>query len=181
MRSRRYDRPLFTLLVLIIAIGAVLFWRLGSSDFDAADVRGVILISIDTCRADYLGCYGDPRPITPHIDDLARQSILFEQVTASVPLTLPSHATMLTGTNPLCHGVRTNVGYRLRRAHATLAEVLKEHGYRTGAIVSSSVLEKKYGLNQGFDFTTGAGGYRTIFFSQEDSGVGHCDVAQGHG
>ena len=111
----------------------------------------MILISIDTCRADYLGCYGDPRPITPYIDDLARESILFEQVTASVPLTLPSHATMLTGTNPLYHGVRTNVGYRLSRAHVTLAKVLKEHGYRTGAIVSSSVLEKKYGLGQGFD------------------------------
>src|SRR5262245_25862161 len=99
-----------------------------------AEVKSnLILITVDTLRADRLGCYGYSRIRTPHVDALATQGARFATVVAQTPLTLPSHCSILTGTYPMFHQVRDNVGYRLENSKRTLAEVLKEAGYKTGA------------------------------------------------
>jgi len=112
----------------------------------------VILISIDTCRADRLSCYGHPGKTTPNIDALAEQAVLFSEASSPVPMTLPAHASMLTGTIPPSNGVRHNDGYKLSAGDLTLAEILKERGYKTGAVISAFVLDSQFGLDQGFDF-----------------------------
>ncbi len=111
----------------------------------------VVLISIDTLRADHLPAYGYHGVATPAIDALARDSILFENAYCSAPLTLPSHATLLTGLLPTQHGVRDNVGFRLGSEHRTIATELKKRGYATGAAVSSFALRRDRGLAAGFD------------------------------
>lgn len=111
----------------------------------------VVLITLDTTRADRLGCYGFAGVETPRIDALAHDGVLFERVTASVPLTFPSHASIFTGLIPPHHGVRDNGGFFLEEAKTTLAERLKAAGYATGAFVGAWVLESKWGLAQGFD------------------------------
>jgi len=114
-------------------------------------IEHVLLISIDTCRADYLGCYGRGDAATPHIDALAAGGCLFLNALSPAPLTLPAHCSLLTGTIPPQHGVRDNSDYRLAAAVETLAEVLKRQGFATGAVVSAFVLDSKFGLDQGFD------------------------------
>jgi arylsulfatase A-like enzyme len=111
----------------------------------------VVLVTFDTTRADHLGCYGHEGARTPTLDRLAAEGVLFEDAYSSVPLTAPSHATMLTGMHPMAHGVRDNGLFVLEPEQRTLAEVLKEHGYRTGAAVGGFPLLARYGLNQGFD------------------------------
>jgi len=111
----------------------------------------VIIISIDTCRADHLGCYGRSPSPTPALDRLAAQAVLFEEVVSPVPLTLPAHCSMLTGVTPLVHGVHDNMTYRLSDEQITLAEILKDRGYATGAILGAFVLDGRFGLSQGFD------------------------------
>lgn len=111
----------------------------------------VVLITIDTLRADHLGCYGYEQIETPYIDALAVDGIRFRTTVAQVPLTLPSHACILTGTYPMFHGVRDNVGYRLVDAKTTLAEILKPYGYHSAAFVGAYILNSKFGLDQGFD------------------------------
>lgn len=114
--------------------------------------RNVVLISIDTCRADYLGCYGFGRPTTPNIDAMAAESVLFRNAVAATPLTLPSHSTMLTGTNPPYHGIHDNFGYQLDESNITLAEILRQQGYATGGIVAIFILDSDRGMAQGFDY-----------------------------
>ncbi len=111
----------------------------------------VILITIDTLRADHLGCYGYKLIQTPNIDKLAATGAQFATVVAQVPLTFPSHCSILTGTYPMFHKVRDNMGYRLDDSKTTLAEILKTNGYQTGAFVGSYVLDSRFGLGQGFD------------------------------
>ena len=111
----------------------------------------IVLISIDTLRADHLPAYGYRRVATPAIDALRRDAILFTAAYSHVPLTLPSHAALLTGLLPFENGVRDNAGFRLDPAHATIATVLKAKGYVTGAAVSSFVLRRDRGLDAGFD------------------------------
>lgn len=111
----------------------------------------VIFISIDTCRADHLSCYGFRRPTTPNMDGFAREAILFTRAFSPVPMTFPAHCTILTGVSPLVHGVHDNLGFRLDDGQATLAESLHEAGFATGAIVSATVLDSRFGLDQGFD------------------------------
>jgi arylsulfatase A-like enzyme/predicted negative regulator of RcsB-dependent stress response len=136
-------------IVLVLIVGLVwLLWRHGISP---KDVPNVILISIDTCRADYLSCYGYPRQTTPNIDQLATQSVIFRNVISPIPLTLPAHCSMLAGTIPPYHGVHDNLDYRLGDSNVTLAEILKKHGFATGAIISAFVLDSQFGINQGFD------------------------------
>jgi len=120
---------------------------------EAADVArpNIVLITIDTLRSDRLGCYGYSLADTPNIDRLAADGIRFKTAVAQVPLTLPSHATILTGTLPTVHGVRDNVGYKLGPEQRTLGELLKSAGYVTAAFVGSYVLNSRFGLNQGFD------------------------------
>jgi arylsulfatase A-like enzyme/Flp pilus assembly protein TadD len=113
--------------------------------------HNVILVTIDTLRADHLRCYGYRAVETPTLDGLAQDGIRFAQAISECPITLPSHCSILTGTYPLYHGVRDNSGYRLPQAQLTLAEVLKQRGYRTGAFVGAFVLDSSTGLTQGFD------------------------------
>ena len=110
----------------------------------------LVLISIDTLRADRLGVYGYDKNTSPVIDGFARESVLFERHQAQSPLTLPSHASIFTGRDPDRHGVRSNGTYRLTAAADTMAEVLTSQGFTTGAFVSANVLNPMFGLDQGF-------------------------------
>lgn len=112
----------------------------------------VVLITIDTLRADHLGCYGYKNIKTPNIDGLAAEGTRFERASAVVPVTLPSHTSILTGTYPMWSGMHDFSGNRLSPQQPTLASVLKKAGYQTGAVLGAAVLDSRFGLNQGFDF-----------------------------
>jgi len=109
----------------------------------------LVVISIDTLRADHVGAYGYGRPTTPHLDALALGAHRFEQAYAAMPTTLPSHASMFASLYPRQLGVRRN-GQSLRPETVTLAKVLSDRGYATAAFVSSVALAARYGLNRGF-------------------------------
>jgi len=111
----------------------------------------LLLITLDTTRYDRLGCTGYAAARTPALDGLAEKGALFEQVRSCIPITLPSHATILTGLTPPEHGVRYNGESALPDSIPTLATILKAEGYSTGAVLASPVLEAVYGLNRGFD------------------------------
>jgi arylsulfatase A-like enzyme/Tfp pilus assembly protein PilF len=113
--------------------------------------RNLILVSIDTLRADRLGCYGHAAAQTPRLDRLAGSGLRFAQATTVLPLTLPAHSSLMTGTFPTWHGVRDNGGFYLDDEQTTLAEVLREQGYRTGGFVGAFVLDRRWGIAQGFD------------------------------
>lgn len=125
----------------------------------------VLLISIDTLRADHLGCYGHPVVKTPNIDRLASEGVRFLQCTSAVPLTLPSHASLMTGVYPFVHGARDNGSFLLHEDNVTLAEVLRDAGYETSAEVAAYVLNREFRLDQGFDtyhdVTSRPGGHAT--------------------
>lgn len=110
----------------------------------------LILITIDTLRADRLGCYGYTQADTPNLDRIAAQGVLCTQAYSQSPLTFPSHATLLTGTSPIFHGVRDNGGYRFPSNIPTLATILYKKGYQTAAVVSSATLSRSKGLDVGF-------------------------------
>src|SRR6058998_2171009 len=112
----------------------------------------VVFITIDTLRPDHLGCYGDRQIRTPNIDGLAADGSRFERAYTAVPVTLPSHSVIFTGTYPLLSGVHDFAANKLSPTQATLASVLKDNGYTTGAIIGSAVLDSRFGLNHGFDF-----------------------------
>lgn len=111
----------------------------------------VLLITVDTLRADHLGCYGYEEIRTPTIDRLAREGVQFLQAFTPVPITLPSHASIMTGLLPAVHGVKDNGIFMLEDDFLTLAEVLHGKGYRCGAFVGSFILDARFGLAQGFD------------------------------
>ena len=113
--------------------------------------HNVLLVTLDTTRADHLGCYGYAQGTTPTLDALAARGTLFRHAYAQAPTTLPSHCTIFTGLYPREHGVRNNGRDALAPDGATLATVFKEHGYRTAAFVGSYVLDPRFGLNRGFD------------------------------
>jgi choline-sulfatase len=119
--------------------------------FGASAQTPVILISIDTLRADHLGVYGYRRIATPNIDALARQGTVFDAIACQVPLTLPSHTALFTSTYPFANHVEENDGH-VPAGVVTLAGVLHSHGYRTAAFVGSALLDRHLGLDQGFDF-----------------------------
>jgi arylsulfatase A-like enzyme/Tfp pilus assembly protein PilF len=113
--------------------------------------RSVVLISIDTLRADRLGCYGNPDGLTPNLDRLAAEGVVFTDATAPTPVTLPSHTSLMTGRYPTATGVRNNGTFVVPESEETLAERLKREGWRTGAVVAAYPLVRRYGLDQGFD------------------------------
>jgi len=121
------------------------------------DARGplagwsVLLVTLDTLRADRVGCYGYGLGSTPVLDRLALEGIRFEEAVVQVPLTVPSHASILTGTYPIFHGARNNANYPLPGDRVTLAERFREAGYATEAVLASRVLYHGFGLDQGFD------------------------------
>jgi arylsulfatase A-like enzyme len=111
----------------------------------------LVMIVIDTLRADHLSCYGYKKIRTPNIDNLARKGILFRNEASHVPITLPSFSTIMTSTLPPTNGVHYNEGFYLDDSAVTLAEILKDDGYATGAVVGAVVLDKINGISQGFD------------------------------
>jgi choline-sulfatase len=119
----------------------------------AADAKklNLLVITLDTTRADRIGAYGYQDIETPTIDRLARDGVLFEQTETAAPLTLPAHCTIFTGRFPPEHGVRDNGGFFLSPQQLTLASFLKQRGFRTGAVVAAYVLDRKWGLAQGFE------------------------------
>lgn len=123
----------------------------GLSGCDSRAPRGVLVVTIDTCRADRLGCYGAARPTTAAMDALAARGTVFEQASAPAPLTLPSHCTLLTGLYPDRHTVRDNGAARLPESADTLPEILRDAGWSTAAFVAAFPVESKFGLDQGFD------------------------------
>ena len=112
----------------------------------------ILLVTIDTLRADHVGCYGAERAATRTLDTLAVDGVRFEAAVSPAPLTLPAHTSLMTALDPPGHGVRHNGVFRLPDAIPTLAERLREAGYATGAVVGSQVLDRRYGLERGFDF-----------------------------
>jgi arylsulfatase A-like enzyme len=112
--------------------------------------RSLLLVTIDTLRSDRLGAYGNPRVLTPTLDRLATRGVSFANATSQIPSTLPSHASILTGRYPTAHGVHDNGVYLLDPSETTLAELLTAEGYETAAFVSAFVLDRRFGLDQGF-------------------------------
>lgn len=117
----------------------------------ASGPTSVLLISVDTLRADRLGSYGYKAAATPVLDALAARGLRFEQATSVAPLTLPAHASLMSGTFPTFHGVRDNGSFYVADSITTLAEVLQSRGYRTGGFVGAFVLDHRWGIAQGFD------------------------------
>lgn len=121
------------------------------SDVDRSQLN-LLLVTLDTTRADRMGAYGRPGAAeTPVFDRLAREGVLFEQAMTTAPLTLPAHASLFTGRYPPQHGVRDNGGFFLGPEATTLAERLRDRGFATGAFVGAYVLDSKWGLDQGFE------------------------------
>ena len=143
--------------IVLAAAAAFLYARFGPSG--AARVasgslkgKNVLLVTLDTTRADHLPAYGYKSVKTPGLDRIASKSLIFEDAIAQAPLTLPSHASILTGQLPIWHGVRDNEGFFVDPKNATsLAAILKGQGYQTAAFVSAFVLDSRWGLDQGFD------------------------------
>ena len=142
----------YSRLGLVLAVWSLLLASC-SSQHRLANPPGpnVVLITVDTLRADHLGCYGDSNVETPVIDSLAREGVMFERAVSQVPLTAPSHAALLTGTYPFWNGFQSWSDPGLRAGVPTLAEIFKQHGYTTAAFVSAFVLDSMWGLGRGFD------------------------------
>src|SRR5256885_1834214 len=133
---------------LAVVRGALAVWALRSP----RDRRlNVLLVTIDTLRADHVGSYGYAAAQTPALDGLAARGLRFTQATTVAPLTLPAHASLMTGTFPAYHGVRDNGGFYVGDDQTTLAKILKARGYQTGGFVSAFVLDHRWGIAQGFD------------------------------
>jgi choline-sulfatase len=149
-------RRVLTLASLAVAgmasVGAFVWWRAAPVP---GRLLGVVLITLDTTRADRLSLYGSMDVSLPALERVAREGVVFENATAPAPLTLPSHTTILTGLLPLTHNVRDNADTPLADSHTTMAELLKSNGFRTGAFVGSVVLDADRGLSQGFDHYSG--------------------------
>jgi choline-sulfatase len=138
--------------LLLVGV-AVTGWWLShpASPLDRTEARlNVLLVTIDTLRADHLGCYGNAGAQTPVLDGLAARGTRFETAIAHAPITGPSHASILTGLTPLRHGVRNNSDYVLPKGVPTLPDALARAGYRTAAFVSGFPLEKRFGFDRGF-------------------------------
>jgi choline-sulfatase len=119
----------------------------------------VLLITLDTTRADHLSCYSGPATVggnryyrakTPHLDALAARGVRFAHATAQVPLTLPSHACIMTGEYPTLHGLRDMGGFVLEKSHPTIASITHSYGFATAAFVGSRALARNFGLSNGF-------------------------------
>jgi len=130
-------------LVLLLIVG-------GLNSLNTPPRMNVLLIVVDTLRADHLSCYGWSENSSPNIDRLAEEGILAEKMICQVPQTLPSFCTILTGTHPTTHGVRANGFFALPNDALTLAEIFKDEGYRTAAFLAGFPLDEIFGTGQGF-------------------------------
>ncbi len=134
------------ILGLLIVVGLL------SACHQGTPIWNLVIVTLDTTRADALGCYGHPTARTPNLDQLAREGALFENCFTAVPITTPSHSTIFTGTYPMAHGVRDNGLFVLPQRAKTLAEVLAARGWKTGAAVGSFPVTRRFGLDQGFEY-----------------------------
>jgi arylsulfatase A-like enzyme/Tfp pilus assembly protein PilF len=152
------SRPLrFTFILFLAALGTTLAavggWRYARA---SSPVSGpIIVISVDTLRADHLPAYGYAGVKTPAIDALAADGVVFERAYSHAPQTLPAHASLLSGRLPFETGVRDNVGFTIRESERLLPQMLRERGFTTGGVVSAYVLRKETGIARGFDFFDG--------------------------
>src|SRR5437879_1278478 len=165
-RAARRGPSAYSALILRAFLAGAAVLSTGNALFAQPHSVNVVLITVDTLRADRLGCYGNRSVPTPTADRLARDGVLFARAMAQVPLTLPSHVTLLTGTFPMWNGVQDLTTTGLGSGIPTLAEIFKRHGYTTAAFVSSFVLNSMWGLNRGFD----------VYDDETDGGSG----ANGH-
>ena len=149
--SRRGRFALGLVVIALVAAAAGLVWRQRTAAPAARPALNVLLVTLDTTRADRLGSYGHAAARTRHLDRLAAEGVRFETAIAPAPITLPSHSSLLTGLYPFEHGVRNNGNFYLAERFETLATRLKARGYHTGAFVSSFILDRRYGLDRGFD------------------------------
>jgi arylsulfatase A-like enzyme/Flp pilus assembly protein TadD len=151
-------QPLFArffrnLAIINLAVSLATFAAsLAAAQTPAKEPPNVLFVTIDTLRADHVGCYGYKQVKTPNIDSLSTDGSRFERAYAVVPVTLPSHSSMMTGTYPMLSGMHDFSGNKLSPLQPTLASVLKQSGYQTGAVIAAAVLDSRFGLNQGFDF-----------------------------
>ncbi len=127
---------------------------------------GILLITLDTTRADRLGCYGYEPIATPNLDRLAMEGVLFEQALSTVPVTLPAHSTLFTGQYPAVHGVRYNGMFKLGEGSVTVAEILGEAGWETAGMPAAYPLKTSTGVGQGFQL------YRDLFEEKPDADFG---------
>jgi arylsulfatase A-like enzyme/Tfp pilus assembly protein PilF len=180
-KNDRFKPARLLLSSALVVCCLVFVWgcKRGSSPEVAATRPNVVVVTVDTLRADHLGCYGFARARTPHIDKLATEGVLVEHAVASAPTTLPSHTSIFTGLQPPAHGVRDNGSFLVPDEALTLAERLKADGYRTQAFISAMVLHRMYNLHQGFD------GYEDqlwreakgdVFLNRERSGARTMDL-----
>jgi arylsulfatase A-like enzyme/Tfp pilus assembly protein PilF len=137
--------------LLFLAAGILSACRPARQQSGSSQPRSLLLVTIDTVRADHLGAYGDTRAETPWLDRIGREGLRFNQAESAVPLTLPSHATILSGLLPPHHGLRNNGAGAFPADRATIATCLSAAGYRTGAFVGAFVLDHRYGLSRGFE------------------------------
>jgi arylsulfatase A-like enzyme/Flp pilus assembly protein TadD len=152
--NRKYTMRKHTRLVgllFLAGVSALAGCRRASEPSALLGGQNVLLITLDTTRADRIGCYGNENAVTPAMDSLAERGILFERAYSQVPLTTPSHCSLLTGRYPREHGVRSNGHTALPEAFPTLATIFREKGYATGAFVAAFVLDHGFGLARGFD------------------------------
>jgi arylsulfatase A-like enzyme/Tfp pilus assembly protein PilF len=117
----------------------------------AEATQNILIVSVDTLRADRVGAYGYTKGKTPAMDSLAKRGVIFKNAVSPAPFTLPSHVSLMTGLIPPIHAVQDNGGFYLNSKIVTLAELLKTQGYQTGAFVGAFPLDSRFGLNQGFD------------------------------
>ena len=139
--------------ILIVSASLVLVMDGCAAGHSVPTYKGanVLLVTLDTLRADRLGTYGYVRGDTPHLDRLARDGIRFDQAISPMPMTLPAHTSLMTALEPYEHGVRDNSDFQLSPNLFLLAESFQEAGYETGAFVAAYVLHSHWGLNRGFD------------------------------
>lgn len=152
-KSKKKISYLFAVSILFLAavVLLVLYFTSPREKITRRGSLNVLLITLDTTRADRLGCYGYAEAQTPNLDFLAENGVQFLNTYCQVPLTCPSHCSILTGTYPLYHQVRNNGSYYLAPELQTLAEVLKGEGLKTSAFVSSFTVDSRFGLDQGID------------------------------
>jgi arylsulfatase A-like enzyme/Flp pilus assembly protein TadD len=144
-RSRKRLVALGSLALIASLLAAIRLRREGPTGWN------LVLVSVDTLRADHLSCYGGAAVRTPHLDRLASEGVLYENVSTVAPTTLPAHASLFTALTPIAHGVHDNVGFYLDERSTTLAAHLKGQGYDTAAFVGAFVLDSRFGLDRGFD------------------------------
>lgn len=149
--KKKKKKNYITWLVFILLISRTAFSSPEVKKGSFKDLN-LLLITLDTTRADGLGLYNNKNHITPNIDRIGSNSVIFKNCYANVPLTLPAHCSILTGRYPHVHQVRNNGTYKLNPSETTLAEIYKSHGFRTSAIIASFTVSSKFGLDQGFDY-----------------------------